>query len=264
MRWLPDIARRGEVLAVGASVLLHGAAFAAILAAGSRAAPIMPDGLAIPVVWEASVAAEPAMAAPPVPAAPATPPVAETRAPVSAPKAVERAVRVAAPVMLPRREPTQRLAQRQVAEAPAPAPVKNETASEEPAAGPSGDVAPVAESRPAPESQPQAVPATSSSQAAPSSSQLAAVPAGRATGWSVLVRNPPKYPPAARRRGLEGEVILLAEVGTDGAVEAVSLLRSSGYPELDDAAMTAVEKWRFRAPSRLSIQIPITFRLDND
>ncbi len=210
----------------------------------------MPEGAAIPVVWELPANIELPTASPPQPQPPAaaTPPQAARQSPQPT---------------LPQRMPAARPAPRQSAQAPAPAPAPAAAIATPEAAKPTGDTASVAESPPSP-TAPAVTAAPPEAPEATTSTSLAAVPAGRATGWSVLLRDPPKYPPAARRRGIEGEVILLAEVGADGAVEVVSLLRSSGYAELDDAAMTAVEKWRFRAPSRLSIQIPITFRLDND
>lgn len=55
----------------------------------------------------------------------------------------------------------------------------------------------------------------------------------------------PDYPRAARLRGEEGEVTLGISVGSDGAVEAVRVVRSSGFPSLDDAAVEAVRAARF-------------------
>jgi TonB family protein len=56
---------------------------------------------------------------------------------------------------------------------------------------------------------------------------------------------PPRYPPALRRR-IEGTVLLKVEVRPTGDTGAVDVARSSGHRNLDDAAVEAVRKWRFR------------------
>ena len=79
--------------------------------------------------------------------------------------------------------------------------------------------------------------------------------------------SPPRYPLSARRRGLEGEVLLRVGVGSDGAVQNVSLWRSSGHGVLDRAALDAVRVWRFlparrgTVPLAQEIFVPIKFRL---
>lgn len=57
-------------------------------------------------------------------------------------------------------------------------------------------------------------------------------------------RTAPTYPPAARRRGLQGSVIVQASLGGSGRVESVSVERSSGVSALDLAALAAVRRWR--------------------
>jgi protein TonB len=58
-----------------------------------------------------------------------------------------------------------------------------------------------------------------------------------------------------------------ADVDEQGIPAAVRVLRSSGYGILDDAAVKAVGKWRFR-PTRIAgknvsgrVVVPIEFRL---
>ncbi len=78
---------------------------------------------------------------------------------------------------------------------------------------------------------------------------------------------PPRYPAQARRRNQQGLVLLEVRLDADGAQRELKLLRSSGVPSLDQAALTAVSHWRFRpeehdgqaVPSR--VQIPIEFAL---
>lgn len=49
------------------------------------------------------------------------------------------------------------------------------------------------------------------------------------------------YPEAAKEQGLFGNLILNVAVRSDGSLESVRVLRSSGHPLLDDAAMKIVE-----------------------
>jgi TonB family protein len=55
----------------------------------------------------------------------------------------------------------------------------------------------------------------------------------------------PEYPRAARRRNLTGSVEVQFTVTTDGRVRAMSILRSNPGDTFDQAAMDAVEQWRF-------------------
>ena len=79
----------------------------------------------------------------------------------------------------------------------------------------------------------------------------------------------PDYPRLARRRGIEGEVLLRVLVDIDGRPSAVAVAESSGYDVLDAAAREAVEKWRFQPARRLgsaveaTVMVPIVFRLEN-
>lgn len=77
----------------------------------------------------------------------------------------------------------------------------------------------------------------------------------------------PAYPLRARLLSLEGNVILRVEISAQGGPGHVWLEQSSGYPELDEAAYSAVRKWRFQPPTyrgvpvNAEIQIPVVFRL---
>jgi periplasmic protein TonB len=56
----------------------------------------------------------------------------------------------------------------------------------------------------------------------------------------------PPYPPAARRLGEEGTVVVHVRIGRDGRVLASTLAQSSGSPRLDAAALAhALARWRF-------------------
>ena len=60
----------------------------------------------------------------------------------------------------------------------------------------------------------------------------------------------PTYPIGSRRRGEEGTVILDVFVGADGRAAAVTLVSSSGFPDLDRAAVRAAEQARFNPGTR--------------
>ena len=56
---------------------------------------------------------------------------------------------------------------------------------------------------------------------------------------------PPNYPEAMRSRGIEGRVTVQMVVGKDGAVEAASVIQSSGYGVMDKAALSAAYTYAF-------------------
>lgn len=80
----------------------------------------------------------------------------------------------------------------------------------------------------------------------------------------------PPYPLAARRRGMEGRVVLRAHVRDDGLCAEVELKESSGHDLLDNAALQTVKRWRFVPASRGGtavaswVEIPISFRLRDE
>lgn len=78
---------------------------------------------------------------------------------------------------------------------------------------------------------------------------------------------PPPYPLAARRREIEGRVVLQVEVDASGVPGAVRLAAGSGSDMLDKAALDAIRGWRFEPARRdgqavaATVTIPIHFRL---
>lgn len=62
-------------------------------------------------------------------------------------------------------------------------------------------------------------------------------------------RTAPRYPPLAKRAREQGEVRLRVELDESGRIDHVTIVRSSGSPRLDEAALTAIESWRCR-PAR--------------
>ncbi len=79
---------------------------------------------------------------------------------------------------------------------------------------------------------------------------------------------PPHYPREALRKRLEGTVLLSVQVGADGSVLRVGVAQSSGHAILDDAAIEAVQRWRFSpallrgvpAASKITQAINFVFR----
>ncbi len=85
----------------------------------------------------------------------------------------------------------------------------------------------------------------------------------------IYAKNPaPTYPNNALRYGWEGEVWLIVHVNRSGAVNNVSIDKSSGYQELDRSAAEAVKKWQFE-PARIgsetvegTVRIPVRFKIN--
>ena len=79
----------------------------------------------------------------------------------------------------------------------------------------------------------------------------------------------PDYPKGARQRGEEGDVALELAIDAGGRVEAVAVAASSGFPELDAAAVRAAGKARFipakagRVAVPSAARITVNFRLRN-
>ncbi|MCU1717168.1 energy transducer TonB [Pseudomonas sp. 5P_3.1_Bac2] len=65
------------------------------------------------------------------------------------------------------------------------------------------------------------------------------------SGLASLGNPPPDYPPLALRRNWEGRVVLRIQVLSNGRAGSVEVSRSSGKPQLDQAAVEAVKNWKF-------------------
>lgn len=178
------------------------------------------------------------------------------------------------------------------AEPPAPAP---QTTAPRPVPTPSKAVAP---QRPAPDRvqapTPTASPAPTAADSAPATPAAAAAfpsatsptassapsPAETGGGQTASVSAPrfdaaylhnpkPPYPLLARRRGVEGKVLLKVQVSAAGLAEQVQIAQSSGDDSLDEAALNTVRSWRFvpaqrgNTPVAAAVLVPITFKLEN-
>jgi len=154
--------------------------------------------------------------------------------------------------------------------APAPAPAPEEVAPA-PAAG--ATLPAISEPAPAPGS---AAPAASSTTVAlPASGPVvAAKPATTPPDSVTRTARPqggyqvrPAYPSAPRRLGIQGTTMLRVHVLADGRIGDVRVEHSAGHPDLDQAAMEAVRRWRFEPARRgadavaMWVLLPVEFRL---
>lgn len=84
----------------------------------------------------------------------------------------------------------------------------------------------------------------------------------------ALAQIPPRYPHDMRRSGVDGRVEVRFVVGPDGRVQSAEAVEFS-HRELAEAAMAAVQKWRFepgrRNGRRVSFRmtLPVVFSVTN-
>ncbi|MFP8777649.1 energy transducer TonB [Hydrogenophaga sp. RWCD_12] len=55
----------------------------------------------------------------------------------------------------------------------------------------------------------------------------------------------PPYPPTSVRMNEQGSVLLAIKVESNGTASSADVVRSSGFPRLDDAAVKAALRWRY-------------------
>jgi len=78
----------------------------------------------------------------------------------------------------------------------------------------------------------------------------------------------PRYPDVAKSIGIDGLVILEAEIGIDGIAQDIKAIQKLGYG-CDEAAINALKASKFspakrgRTPVAVKIQIPYRFRLED-
>ncbi len=102
----------------------------------------------------------------------------------------------------------------------------------------------------------------------PTGPEIEVVPYARVEVKPKLIKPvKPKYPEMARKAGIEGKVILMIIVGIDGSVTDARILKSSGNPLLDEAAIAAARKTRWSPakqrdkPVPVRLAFPVTFNL---
>jgi len=70
------------------------------------------------------------------------------------------------------------------------------------------------------------------------------------------------YPEAARRQGIQGTVELRFRIASDGSIEAMEILRSSGHRILDEASQQTIHGAAPYPVVRGWIRLPLSYRLD--
>lgn len=79
---------------------------------------------------------------------------------------------------------------------------------------------------------------------------------------SLLSHPAPDYPVEARKKHLTGKGIYLLDVDTTtGSVTTVTVVQSAGALILDNAAIRALRRWKFRSHSPVEVEVPITFSM---
>lgn len=81
----------------------------------------------------------------------------------------------------------------------------------------------------------------------------------------VLSAPKPGYPESAKKQGHEGTVVVGLTISVDGTVSSAWVNSSSGYGELDNAAVNAVYSWQFvpakrgKTPIESTTSVPVEF-----
>jgi len=135
------------------------------------------------------------------------------------------------------------------------------TASTEPPAAPGPAAgAPAATGAPSPASTPSVASAPSRDTGSAGTITQSARPHG---GYQVR----PSYPSSALRQGIQGTTMLKVHVLLDGRVGDVVVQQSAGHPDLDQAAIDAVRRWRFEParrgndPVAMWVLLPVQFQI---
>lgn len=129
---------------------------------------------------------------------------------------------------------------------------------------------PVAKPKPKPVEQPPAPPRAETPPAPPApSAPPAPAPVTPPSAHAGYLHNPaPEYPALAQRRGWEGTVLLRVHVLASGGPSEIQVQTSSGREALDQAAIKAVQRWKFVPAKRGDVaqdgwvSVPIDFKLN--
>jgi len=284
---LPAVPRSGlPGLGLAVSAGLHGSILLALVVIGVASAQTDDPGTGVVVEmqWEGPQGVALAMAAPPQPeiqAAPVPPPVPDVpAAEASAPQVPAEDV-AAEPVPADVPPPSEDAMEAvQPSLAPDPQPKPEPKPVEEPV--PQAASVPPAPTRPTPPPRPvqqarplpQALAGQGFSMAAEGASQAATTENTGLTDKLVAPRaiyrpaSPPPYPPAAVREGREGDPVVLIDLDSQGQIRGLSIKKSSGYPDLDTAAMNSLRVWIFAPATRngvpfaAALEMTVRFRLD--
>ena len=243
------------------SLFLHGAVIGGV-ATAFWPSPPAPEPESIPIYFEVVEAA--ALDAAEASESTAAEPVNETAVP---PQAVT-------PIADPLQSPSQDegsvpLATEAVVEEARPDPASEEPVvekeSDPPVHSEEQPTDPVVDSVPEENSvvEPKPSPTTENSAAAPAA-VAAEERAAVVSDPIALNRIVPVYPRSARRKGHEGVVTVAISVAEDGVVAHAEVVSSSGYKELDDAALSAVRSARFVPATSDGVRVRGELRLTFD
>jgi protein TonB len=162
-----------------------------------------------------------------------------------------------------------------------PKPVKKPVVEKKPEPVPKPQPAEITEAVPAPavvEPVPTPTPATVPSSSSNSSATAKATETtghGRddskavVSGVVPLLRVPPKYPARAASRHIEGWVTVEFTIQTDGSVDDAVVVGSEPEDIFNDAALTAIGKWKFKEKIVNGVAVPqravqkLQFKLEN-
>jgi protein TonB len=155
---------------------------------------------------------------------------------------------------------------------PTPIPTPPPQLSEVPVeATPSPTPTPVPTPEPTPVATPRptAKPASTPKKTSPAVSKPTAGASGaRGSTKPQYLSNPaPEYPASSRAAGEHGNVMLRVEVDAKGRVASIAIAKSSGFRDLDNAAVRAVKRWKFKPatvggiPVSTTINVPVQFQL---
>ena len=75
---------------------------------------------------------------------------------------------------------------------------------------------------------------------------------------SPVSKTQPAYPGSLLKKGIGGKVLVTCVVDDSGRVVSTSIKMSSGHPDLDKAAINAVNKWKFKPGMKAGKSIKAT------
>jgi TonB family protein len=69
----------------------------------------------------------------------------------------------------------------------------------------------------------------------------------------------PDYPLASRKLHHVGSGLYLLRLRSNGTVQSVEVLKSTSHPDLDQAAINAFSRWRFKPSTVRQVKLPMSF-----
>jgi len=75
---------------------------------------------------------------------------------------------------------------------------------------------------------------------------------------TAINKLPPTYPSSLLSKGIGGRVLIACTVDEAGRVVSTTIKQSSGHPDLDKAAINAVNKWKFKPGTRAGRKVKST------